>query len=84
MGVYYTPREVVKLQVNLASELLETHFDKPLGFANDGVTFIDPAVGTGTYLLESINQGLAKVKEEEGVENIPAYANQLGAKYAGV
>ena len=60
-GVYYTPREVVKLQVSLASELLATHFGKSLGFADDGVTFIDPAVGTGTYLLESINQGLARV-----------------------
>ena len=49
-GVYYTPREVVELQVRLASELLEKRFGKKLGFADDGVVFLDPAVGTGTYL----------------------------------
>lgn len=48
-GVYYTPREVVELQVRLASELLEKRFGKKLGFADDGVVFLDPAVGTGTY-----------------------------------
>ena len=82
-GVYYTPREVVKLQVSLASELLESHFGKPLGFADDGVTFIDPAVGTGTYLLESINHGLAKVKERFGSETVPAHANQLAQNALG-
>ena len=82
-GVYYTPREVVKLQVNLASELLETHFGKPLGFADDGVTFIDPAVGTGTYLLESINQGLATVQERFGAASVTAYANQLAQNAFG-
>ena len=82
-GVYYTPREVVKLQVNLASELLESHFGKSLGFADEGVTFIDPAVGTGTYLLESINQGLAKVEERFGSESIPTYANQLAQNTLG-
>ena len=82
-GVYYTPREVVKLQVNLASELLETHFGKPLGFADDGVTFIDPAVGTGTYLLESINQGLAKVQARFGPESIPTRANKLAQNALG-
>ena len=82
-GVYFTPREVVKLQVNLASELLETHFGKPLGFADDGVTFIDPAVGTGTYLLESINQGLEKVQARFGSENVPTRANQLAKNALG-
>src|SRR6516162_1104195 len=53
-GVYYTPREVVELQVRLVSELLEQHFDKRLGFADDGVVFLDPAVGTGTYLVAAI------------------------------
>ena len=63
--------------------MLETHFNKPLGFADDGVTFIDPAVGTGTYLLESINQGLAKVQENDGAEMVPARANQLAQNALG-
>ena len=63
--------------------MLETHFGKPLGFADNGVTFIDPAVGTATYLLESINQGLAKVQARFGPESIPTRANQLAQNALG-
>ena len=56
-GVYYTPREVVELQVRLASELLEKRFGKKLGFADDGVVFLDPAVGTGTYPVAAVKNG---------------------------
>lgn len=50
-GVYFTPAEVVKAQATLVTELLRTRFGKSLGFADDDVTVLDPAVGTGTYLL---------------------------------
>ena len=50
-GVYYTPVEVVRLQVRLAAELLRTRFNKRLAFADDDVVVLDPAVGTGTYPL---------------------------------
>ena len=40
-GVYYTPRQVVELQVRLVSELLESRFGKTAGFADDGVIFLD-------------------------------------------
>lgn len=56
-GVYYTPREVVEFQVRLASELLEKRFKKKLGFADDGVVFLDPAVGTGTYPVAAVSTG---------------------------
>jgi hypothetical protein len=66
-GVYYTPREVVEFQVRLATELLEKRFGKKLGFADDGVVFIDPAVGTGTYLVAAIKNALEKVRLKSGV-----------------
>lgn len=65
-GVYYTPREVVELQVRLASELLEKRFGKKLGFADDGVVFLDPAVGTGTYPVAAVKQGLDRVAKRSG------------------
>ena len=65
-GVYYTPREVVELQVRLASELLEKRFGKKLGFADDGVVFLDPAVGTGTYPVAAVKHGLEKVRKRSG------------------
>ena len=76
-GVYYTPREVVELQVRLASELLEIRFGKKLGFADDGVVFLDPAVGTGTYPVAAVKQGLEKVRARFGEGAVPERARQM-------
>jgi hypothetical protein len=82
-GVYYTPREVVELQVRLASELLERRFGKKLGFADDGVVFLDPAVGTGTYLVAAIKDGLEKVAKRSGKPAVPARAKQIAENMHG-
>jgi hypothetical protein len=82
-GVYYTPREVVELQVRLASELLETRFGKKLGFADDGVVFLDPAVGTGTYPVAAVKHGLEKVAKRSGKAAVPARAKQMAENMYG-
>ena len=82
-GVYYTPREVVELQVRLASELLERRFGKKLGFADDGVVFLDPAVGTGTYLVAAIKDGLEKVAKRSGKPAVPARAKHIAENMYG-
>jgi hypothetical protein len=83
-GVYYTPREVVELQVRLASELLEKRFGKKLSFADDGVVFLDPAVGTGTYPVAAVKHGLEKVRARSGLGAIPARARQMAANMHGL
>lgn len=82
-GVYYTPREVVELQVRLASELLEKRFGKKLGFADDGVVFLDPAVGTGTYPVAAVKHGLEKVSARSGSGAVPARARQMAENMHG-
>lgn len=82
-GVYYTPREVVELQVRLASELLEKRFGKKLGFADDGVVFLDPAVGTGTYPVAAVKHGLEKVRIRSGSGAVPARARQMAENMHG-
>ncbi len=82
-GVYYTPREVVELQVRLASELLENRFGKKLGFADDGVVFLDPAVGTGTYPVAAIKHGLAKVAKRSGKPAVITRAKQMAENMYG-
>tara|TARA_R110000868_G_scaffold124225_2_gene328563 strand:+ start:1604 stop:4951 length:3348 start_codon:yes stop_codon:yes gene_type:complete len=82
-GVYYTPREVVELQVRLASELLEKRFGKNLGFADDGVVFLDPAVGTGTYPVAAVKHGLEKVSARSGPGSVPARARQMAENMHG-
>lgn len=57
-GVYYTPVEVVRAQVNLVSELLTKKLGKEDSFADTSVTVLDPATGTGTYPLAVLDHGL--------------------------
>ncbi len=82
-GVYYTPREVVELQVRLASGLLEKRFGKKLGFADDGVVFLDPAVGTGTYPVAAVKYGLEKVAKRSGKPAVPERARQMAENMYG-
>ncbi len=81
-GVYYTPVEVVKAQVCLVDELLRTKFGKKLGFA-DNVQVLDPAVGTGTYLLGVIEHALEQVLQTEGKGAMSARASLMGNNLYG-
>lgn len=83
-GVYYTPREVVELQVRLVDELLDKRFDKKLGFADDGVVFIDPAVGTGTYPVAAVKSGLTRVREYSGPGAVPSRATTMAENMYGL
>ena len=65
-GVYYTPVEVVRAQVKLAGELLRTKFGKQLGYADDDVVVLDPAVGTGTYPLAVLDHASEAVRTRLG------------------
>ena len=65
-GVYFTPVEVARCQVRLAAALLRDRFGKPLAFADDGVTVLDPAAGTGTYPLAVIDHAAQAVREHYG------------------
>ncbi len=82
-GAYYTPVEVVFAQVRLIDDLLTRKLGKPLGFADPGVITLDPAAGTGTYLLAVIDHALAKVHAEQGKGAVPGKATALGGNIYG-
>jgi hypothetical protein len=65
-GVYYTPVEVVRAQVNLVSELLRDKLGKKDSFADKDVTVLDPATGTGTYPLAILDHGLDAAEKDLG------------------
>lgn len=73
MGVYYTERPIVNFMVKSTHYLLKEHFDKPDGFADDNVTVLDPAAGTGTFfwiiylkvITDLIDKGLRGLKNEK-------------------
>lgn len=65
-GVYYTPFEVVGAQVRLCHHILTERFGLADGFADPNVVVLDPAVGTGTYLLTVASEALDEAVERNG------------------
>ena len=63
-GVYYTPRPVVNYIVKSVEWIIRNNFGKQLGFADDDVTILDPAVGTGTFLWLVYLRTLGELKEK--------------------
>ena len=82
-GVYYTPVEVVHAQTRLIDDLLVNRLNKPLGFADPGVVTLDPAVGTGTYLLGVIEHALGRVEAEQGAGAVAGQAATLAGNLYG-
>jgi Type ISP C-terminal specificity domain/N-6 DNA Methylase len=82
-GVYYTPAEVVRAQVRLVTELLHEQFDKGLGIVDDGVVLLDPAAGTGTYLLAAIDEGLAEATARFGPGEAAGRATSAARNFHG-
>ena len=82
-GVYYTPVEVVRAQVRLVDELLVDRLGRPLGFADLEVTTLDPAAGTGTYLLAVVEHALERVARSHGEGAVGSYASALADNLHG-
>ena len=61
-GVYYTPIPVVEFIVNSVDEILMEKFGKRLH--QEGVTILDPATGTGTFLAGVLNRIHKNVRGE--------------------
>ncbi len=65
-GVYYTPEPVVSYIVHSINEILKSHFHKKEGFASKGVTVLDPAAGTLTFLAEAARIALEEFTKKYG------------------
>ena len=82
-GVYYTPVEVVRAQVRLVDDLLVNRLGKVQGFADASVVTLDPATGTGTYLLGIIEHSLQRMASLYGPGSVAGYASQLAGNLYG-
>jgi hypothetical protein len=83
IGVFYTPLAVVHAQVRLIDDLLVNRLGKRLGFAEPSVVTLDPAAGTGTYLLGVIEHALARIEERFGKGAVGGHAGELAANLYG-
>jgi hypothetical protein len=64
-GSYYTPNEVVAYMTRAADELLRSRLGMRLGFAAPQVVTIDPAMGTGTFLVHILEQAADAIAADE-------------------
>lgn len=55
-GVYYTPVEIVQHIVSGVDDLLRYSLNTPDGVLDERARFLDPATGTGTFLLGLANE----------------------------
>jgi len=56
LGVWYTPPEIVKYQVERVDRVLREELAIPDGLADDRVVVLDPCCGTGAYLVEVLRR----------------------------
>lgn len=82
-GSYYTPNQVVTAMVRLVEEILRTRMGINRGFAAEDVVIVDPAMGTGTFLLSVIDAVARTVAEEEGEPAVPPQIRSLFARLVG-
>lgn len=64
LGVWYTPPEIVRYQVQKIDKILREDLGCPRGFADDQVVVLDPCCGTGAYLIEVIRCIVHQLQEE--------------------
>jgi Type ISP C-terminal specificity domain/N-6 DNA Methylase len=65
-GSYYTPLGVAGAVVDFVNEILSTRFGRPWGLAADDVVVVDPAMGTGTFLVEVLRSVAGTIDERQG------------------
>jgi hypothetical protein len=84
-GSYYTPPEVVAAMVRLTDELLKSRarFGLAAGFADPKVNVVDPAAGTGTFLLGILRSIAKTVSADEGPGAIAAQIDAAAARLIG-
>lgn len=75
LGIVFTPVPVVDYILRSAHYALRMHFDKSLG--DEGVTIIDPFLGTGTFISRLLQLGLISPKQLEHKYRHEIFANEI-------
>ena len=83
-GSYYTPPEVVRAMVRLCDEALKSpRFGIADGLAGKDVHIVDPATGSGTFLLGLIERIKATIAARDGEGNVAASMNEIAGRLVG-
>ena len=80
LGVWYTPRQIVRYMVERVDTVLRTELGLPSGLADPNVYVLDPACGTGAYLVEVLDRIHRTLKEERGEDALTPQQLKQAAK----
>ncbi|MFG1997599.1 type ISP restriction/modification enzyme [Spirillospora sp. NPDC048911] len=69
--------EVARHMVKFVDEVLHEHLGKEWGFADDDVVVVDPAMGTGTFLVEVINSVADRIDDKLGPGSREEFVHEL-------
>ncbi len=73
-GVWYTPRPLVEYMVDRVDTVLKEELGRPDGLADPGVVVLDPACGTGAYLVACLRRIEKTLRGRGGVWSRPTCA----------
>ena len=76
-GVYYTPPQVISYIVRSVDVLLKTELNKTDGLADESALILDPATGTGGFLLAVLNHITKYITTNYGTGEWNQYINDL-------
>jgi hypothetical protein len=79
LGVWYTPPEIVKYQVERVDKVLREELSIADGLADERVVVLDPCCGTGTYLVEVLKR-IHKTLSEKGASALTAQSVKEAAR----
>lgn len=67
LGAWYTPQPIVDFMVRNTNNLIKQQFDVKNGLLDSGIQILDPATGTGTFIVEIIKYIYQQKQNELGM-----------------
>lgn len=80
LGVWYTPREIVRYMVERVDRVLRSELGIASGLADPSVYVLDPACGTGAYVVEVLERIHKTLVEERGEDALTPHQLKQAAK----
>jgi len=75
-GIFFTPYPVVSFIVRSIHAILKEKLGKPLGIADETVKVLDPAAGTGVFLIAAARLAIDEMARKYGKEKAHTFARQ--------
>lgn len=82
-GIYYTPAPLVTFTARLVDDVLRSRLGRKLGFAENDVIVVDPAMGTGSFLAEIVNTVARTIAVEQGHGAVAPHLRELSDRLIG-